>query len=73
MGRHYLRSELVRRNCPVYWIDAMLGHAEIGVEANSRFSALSFAALKRLTADHLNPLIEQAGWRVITGLGNKHG
>jgi hypothetical protein len=73
MGRHYLRSELVRRHCPVYWIDAMLGHAEIGVEANSRYSALSFTSLKRLTAEFLEPLVKQADWKVLTGLGNKHG
>jgi hypothetical protein len=67
-GRHYLRSELVRRGCPACWIDAMMGHAEIGVEANSKFSAMSFGTLKRLTTEHLEPLVKQGGWQVLKGL-----
>ncbi|MCJ8274112.1 MAG: hypothetical protein MJK04_32515, partial [Psychrosphaera sp.] len=68
MGRHYLRSELVRRGCPAYWIDAMMGHAEIGVEPNSKFSAITFGTLKRLTVQHLDPLVEQGQWQVLKGL-----
>lgn len=69
MGRHYLRSELGRRGCPAYWIDAMMGHAEIGVEANSKFSAMSFGTLKQLTDEYLEPLVKQGRWQVLKGLG----
>jgi hypothetical protein len=47
----------------------MMGHAEIGVEPNSKFSAITFGTLKRLTVEHLDPLVEQGQWQVLKGLG----
>ncbi len=68
IGRHWLRSRLLEDNCPTPWIDALLGHGEIGTEFASRFSSLSFSQLQRLTKEYLEPLVQKSGWKLVSGL-----
>lgn len=68
IGRHWLRSRLIENNCSTAWIDALLGHGELGTEFASRFSSLSYEHLLSLKEDYLEPLVHQAGWRAVHGL-----
>ena len=65
--QHPLR-QCVAGNCPRQ-IGDLRSHAEIGTEANSKYSAMPFASLKQLTDQYLEPLVEQDRWQVIKGLG----
>lgn len=70
-GRHYLRTQLLVRHCPSPLIDALLGHGEIGTEASSRFSSLSFSELFELSDNYLQPLLSECNWQVVkVGGGN---
>lgn len=70
-SRHYLRSELLERDCPVEIINAFLGHYERGEEPFGRYSGLSPQVFREVLIDKLLPLIEQDGWVELPGLGAK--
>lgn len=67
-GRHWLRSRLIEKRCPVAFIDALLGHGELGAEFASRFSSMSFQQLFALKEGYLEPLMAESGWCVVNGL-----
>lgn len=67
-NRHYLRSNLLERNCPVEIINAFMGHADRGREAWGIYSGLSPHDYRQALADCLIPLLEEDGWRAESGL-----
>lgn len=68
IGRHHIRSHLTEAGCPGEWIDALLGHEPIGMEAYGPYSALSINDLRRMTAKWIEPILQQHGWSVAEGL-----
>jgi len=54
-GRHFLRSELVQRNCPSEVINAYMGHWQRGAESYGTMSTLS----PKLVRDAIQPFIDQ--------------
>lgn len=70
-SRHYLRSELLERDCPIEVINAFLGHYERGEEPFGRYSGLSPHAFREVLIDKLLPLLQEDGWEELPGLGAK--
>jgi len=68
-SRHYLRSNLIERKCPIEIINALLGHYERGEEPSGRFSGLSPLALRDAVKEHLVPILKDDGWEALPGLG----
>lgn len=62
-NRHYLRSQLSARGCPGEWLEALLGHDSVGLEPFGSFSAASFAQLRQLTHQYIEPLLRADGWK----------
>lgn len=67
-NRHYLRTMLLARNCPLEVIDAFMGHWSRGVEPWGRYSGLSPITYRQELSHHLVKLLESAGWEVEYGL-----
>jgi len=61
IGRHFLRSELVRRNCPAELIDAQLGHWSIGREPFGPSSSLSITDFALSIAPYLESICSELG------------
>jgi hypothetical protein len=70
-SRHYLRSNLLNRGCPIEAIDALMGHWERGQEAWGIYSGLSPLAYRQTLRDYLLPILTEDGWEAISGLGSK--
>lgn len=68
-SRHYLRSTLLERKCPVEAINAFLGHFERGEEPWGAFSGLSPRVYREVLIEHLVPILVDDGWEAIQGLG----
>jgi hypothetical protein len=68
-SRHYLRSNLLDRKCPIEVINAFMGHFERGEEPCGVFSGLSPLTCRDVLKGKLVPLLEADGWECIAGLG----
>jgi hypothetical protein len=68
-SRHYLRSNLLERDCPVEVINALLGHFERGEEPWGSYSGLSPLVYRDVLMDKLIPLLKEDGWKAMPGLG----
>ncbi len=68
IGRHHIRSHLTEAGCPGEWIDALLGHEPIGMEAYGPYSALSINDLRQMTGKWIEPMLQQHGWSVAEGV-----
>ena len=71
LGRHGLRTELHRAGCPDEWIDATLGHDEIGTEPLGRYSAMSIADRHYIARTYIEPMLQRAGWKPLAGLPSR--
>lgn len=67
-NRHYLRTNLFERNCPVEVINAFMGHADRGNDPWGVFSGLSPLVYRQALTDCLVPILKEDGWRVESGL-----
>lgn len=67
-SRHYLRSCLLERQCPIEVINAFMGHFERGEEPWGVFSGLSPFVYRDALMDKLIPLLKDDGWKAIPGL-----
>ncbi len=67
-NRHYLRTSLLQRGCPVEVINAFMGHWETGVEPWGTYSGLSPSSYRRELSLHLVMLMEDDRWRLESGL-----
>ena len=68
-NRHYLRSTMLARGCPVEVINAFMGHFERGEEPWGKFSGLSPIAYRNALDLFLTPLMRDDGWAPMSGLG----
>ncbi len=68
-NRHYLRSTMLARGCPVEVINAYMGHFERGEEPWGKFSGLSPIAYRNALDHFLTPLMRDDGWAPMSGLG----
>ena len=68
-NRHYLRSTMLARGCPVEVINAFMGHFERGEEPWGKFSGLSPIAYRNALDHFLTPLMRDDGWAPMSGLG----
>jgi len=66
-GRHYLRSNLLSRSCPIEIIDAFMGHGERGEEAFGCFSGLSPHEYSEILSEYLVPILDEDGWLALPG------
>ena len=67
-SRHYLRSSLLERKCPIEVINALMGHFERGEEPWGIYSGLSPTEYRNVLADKLEPILKEDGWEAIPGL-----
>ena len=67
-NRHYLRTSLMERECPLEVVDAFMGHWENGREPWGRFSGLSPITYRAELARVLVPLLAEDGWAADNGL-----
>lgn len=70
-SRHYLRSRLLERKCPVEVINAFMGHFERGEEPWGVYSGLLPLAYRDSLMDKLVPLLKDDGWEELRGLKAK--
>lgn len=68
-SRHYLRSTLLERGCPIEVINAFMGHYERGEEPWGRFSGFSPQVYRDVLNTILVKLLADDGWEAIQGLG----
>ena len=71
LGRHALRTELHRAGCPDEWIDATLGHDDIGMEPLGRYSAMSIADRHFIARTYIEPMLQRVGWKPLPGLSSR--
>lgn len=63
-NRHYLRTRLLARRCPVEIIDAFMGHWSRGLECPwGRFSGLSPLDYRQELSHHIVGLMKEDGWK----------
>ena len=67
-SRHYLRSNLLERQCPVEVVNAFMGHFERGEEPWGIYSGLSPLVYRDILKDKLVPLLKEDGWEALSGL-----
>jgi hypothetical protein len=67
-SRHYLRSNLLERGCSPEIVGAFMGHWERGEEPWGRYSALSPQHYAETIASHLIPMLEEDGWKLMSGM-----
>ncbi len=67
-SRHYLRSSLLERKCPIEVINAFMGHFERGEEPWGAYSGLSPIHYRNALKDKLVPLLNDDGWKALPGL-----
>ncbi len=68
LGRHHIRTHLTEMGCPGEWIDAILGHEPIGMEAYGPYSALSIHDMRGAAADWIEPMLQKHGWTKVEGV-----
>lgn len=66
-NRHYMKTELMERKCPLEVIEAQLGHWEQGQEPWNRFSNLHPREFCRQLDFHLSPILKRDGWIAVKG------
>ena len=66
-NRHYLRTNLLYRGCPVEVINAFMGHWESGVEPWGMYSGLSPLVYRDELFTHLLYLMDDIGWDLEKG------
>jgi hypothetical protein len=69
-NRHYLRTNLLERKCPLEVINAFMGHWERGVEPWGKYSGLSPDVYRSELAYHLVKLLAEDKWTAEKGLVN---
>lgn len=67
-SRHYLRSCLLGKDCPVEVINAFMGHFERGEEPWGIFSGFSPITYRDTLKEYLVPLLKDDGWEALPGL-----
>lgn len=67
-NRHYLRTELMNKGCPLEVVSAFLGHWERGEEPWGRYSGFSPLVYREELSKYLNPLLKDSGWIPEAGL-----
>ncbi|WP_231376851.1 site-specific integrase [Thioalkalivibrio sp. AKL12] len=67
-GRHHIRTYLTEMGCPGEWIDALLGHEPIGLEAYGAHSALAIEDLRDMVSEWIEPMLQRHGWKVLEGV-----
>ena len=67
-SRHYLRSFLLEQGCPPEIIAAFMGHWSRGEEPWGSYSALSPTNYAATIGKYLIQLLEEDGWRPISGM-----
>lgn len=67
-NRHYLRTNLLDRGCPIEVINAFMGHWESGVEPWGMYSGLSPLVYRNHLFSHLLCLMDDCGWELEKGL-----
>lgn len=63
--RHYLRTRLRELGVDAGYVDAMLGHSNVGHEPYARHSALSPPDMIAALEDPMNTIWSELGWRII--------
>lgn len=67
-SRHYLRSRLLEKKCPIEVINAFMGHFERGEEPWGVFSGLSPLVYRDSLKENLIELLRKDGWEPLSGL-----
>jgi hypothetical protein len=67
-NRHYLRSNLLKRKCPIEVINAFMGHWIPGVEPWGMYSGMSPLDYRRKLRPKLLKMLKIDGWGLETGL-----
>lgn len=70
-NRHFLRSSLIERRCEIELVDLFMGHTDHPCGAWVKDMAIFSFDLHKMIEDHLVPLLEETGWKVLPGLGAK--
>jgi len=66
--RHRLSSQLRTLGCPGIYVEALLGHVELGIQPFGRESFMDPAAFLDETGRCIQTLMEQDGWKPLYGL-----
>jgi len=72
-NRHYLRTNLLERGCPLEIINAFMGHWERGLEPWGKYSGLSPDVYRQEVARFLVPMLLEDDWTAEPGLGQGRG
>ena len=70
LGRHYLRPRLRALQCNAEYVNAYLGHWQIGQEPFGRYSSMSPIEMFTVMAPYLETLLREGGWTPQTGFAN---
>jgi hypothetical protein len=70
IGRHYLRPRLRALGCHAEYVNAYLGHWQIGQEPFGRYSSMSPLEMFSQISPFLESLRIEAGWTPQTGFAN---
>lgn len=70
IGRHYLRPRLRALGCHAEYVNAYLGHWQIGQEPFGRYSSMSPLEMVSQISPFLESLRIEAGWTPQTGFAN---
>ena len=68
--RHRLSSKLRALGCPGVYVEALLGHVELGIQPFGRESFMDPAAFLKETSRCVQLLMEEDGWKPLYGLAN---
>lgn len=63
VGRHWLKSELIKRNVEPEWIDLQMGHWMTGQAPLAYYSALSHVEVGSLLGEIIDEMLKEIGWR----------
>ena len=69
--RHRLSSQLRTLGCPGVYVEALLGHVELGIQPFGRESFMDPAAFLDETSRCIQALMEQDGWKPLYGLATE--
>jgi hypothetical protein len=62
-GRHWLKSELIKRKVDPEWIDWQMGHWMTGQAPLAYYSALSHVEVSALLGEIIDELLKEVGWK----------
>ena len=62
-GRHWLKSELIKRKVDSEWIDWQMGHWMTGQAPLAYYSAFSHVAISALMGEIIDELLRKVGWK----------